>query len=484
MKLTAKLVVVLVLAITVLFAIDGYYTVQREVQRQRADRQFAAKRIGTTLQTLWKDGQQQLARQVISQFNSRPSDFRIRQVRLESETRLAATIPVDKKDIAALLRGDVVSCYRVDSQGRGWFSSYVRIAVLRQPVGILEIFEPWPRPDQQFSGRIRHLLMITGLMALLGGLVVYFLGTEMVGRPLEQLIEKTRRVAKGDLSRELHLRGHDELTELAEALNAMCNQIEESRTKAVEEEQAKMATMQQLRHADRLRTVGGLASGMAHEMGTPLNVVSGRAGLIASNKLSPEEIVESANTIKTEAQRMTEILRQLLDFARRNTPQKTRVDLRQIAQQTLALLATLARKHNVTLHLDENPTEMPAWVDAGQIQQVLTNLVVNGIHSMPEVGQIDVAIDRQRIQPPADHGGPEGQFLRIDVRDQGVGIAADQRQHLFEPFYTTKDVGEGTGLGLSIAYGIVQEHGGWIGVESRPGEGSCFSVYLPEESES
>ena len=117
------------------------------------------------------------------------------------------------------------------------------------------------------------------------------------------------------------------------------------------------------------------------------------------------------------------------------------------------------------------------------MQQVLTNLVVNAIQAMPAGGTVLVDIARARTRPPAEHGGAEGEYLCVRVRDQGEGIAAEHLPHVFEPFFTTKDVGEGTGLGLAVAYGIVREHGGFIDVESKLGEGSDFSVYLPLEGE-
>jgi len=124
-----------------------------------------------------------------------------------------------------------------------------------------------------------------------------------------------------------------------------------------------------------------------------------------------------------------------------------------------------------------------AEVDAGQIQQVLANLTINAIQAMPNGGQVRFLIRPCSARSPdgGKEGGADGlaAFYAIEVHDEGVGIPEENMQQLFEPFFTTKEVGAGTGLGLSIAYGIVQEHGGWIDVTSRVGEGSCFTVYLP-----
>jgi signal transduction histidine kinase len=238
--------------------------------------------------------------------------------------------------------------------------------------------------------------------------------------------------------------------------------------------------MEQLRHADRLKTVGRLASGIAHELGTPLNVVSGRAELIASGKLVGNEITGSAAAIKAEAEKMTGIIRQLLDFARANSPHKAPADLWQVVSQTVGLLRALAEKRKARLCFVPGSDPAVAEVDAAQIQQVLTNLIVNAIQAMPEGGEVNIHVRRQAARDPGSREDRQEAYFAIEVRDQGVGIAAENIQHLFEPFFTTKGVGEGTGLGLSIAYGIVQEHGGWIDVTSRPDEGSCFTVFLPE----
>ena len=121
-------------------------------------------------------------------------------------------------------------------------------------------------------------------------------------------------------------------------------------------------------------------------------------------------------------------------------------------------------------------------VDAGQLQQALTNLIVNGMQAMKQGGVLRVRLGRERALPPADLGGPEAEWVRLDVRDEGEGIAPEVLPHVFEPFFTTKDVGEGTGLGLSVSYGLIRDHGGWISVSSEPGRGSCFSIFLPGEA--
>jgi signal transduction histidine kinase len=242
---------------------------------------------------------------------------------------------------------------------------------------------------------------------------------------------------------------------------------------------ARIAAIEQLRHADRLMTVGKLASGIAHELGTPLNVVAGRAGMIADRETSPEETVSYARIIVDAADKMTRIIRSLLEFARRKGPQKAAQALELMVARTLELLRPLGGKKRVTLALEVGQAS-PVDVDLNQFEQVVTNLVVNAIQSMTGEGKVVVALSDQRVRPPADIGGDEADYACVSVEDEGGGIAPEHVPHVFEPFFTTKDVGEGTGLGLSVAYGIVRDHGGWIAVQSALGKGTQFRVYLPK----
>jgi two-component system NtrC family sensor kinase len=142
------------------------------------------------------------------------------------------------------------------------------------------------------------------------------------------------------------------------------------------------------------------------------------------------------------------------------------------------LLDSLARKRDVTLRVVNGAAPFFVEADGGQIEQVLTNLVMNAIQAMDHAGAVEVRLERVRATPPSDHGGPEGDYVCVRVRDEGRGIAPENLPHIFEPFFTTKDVGEGTGLGLSISYGILREHGGWITATSELGRGAEFAFYL------
>ncbi len=245
------------------------------------------------------------------------------------------------------------------------------------------------------------------------------------------------------------------------------------------EQGAREQATEQLRHADRLTTVGKLASGLAHELGTPLNVVQGRAKLILDHEVEGKDVDDSARIVVEQAERMTALIRQLLDFARPRPLHKAPVNVATVAGRVCQLVATIARTANVTLDPPPADETLRISADDGQLTQVLTNLVVNGIHATPAGGSVTLSAKLVDQTPPAYVGGEEQAWMAIAVRDTGTGLDEAARARIFEPFYTTKEVGAGTGLGLSVSWGLVREHGGWIDVQSTPGEGSTFTVYLP-----
>jgi len=209
-----------------------------------------------------------------------------------------------------------------------------------------------------------------------------------------------------------------------------------------------------------------------------LNVIEARADMIASGEISVVESREYARVIREASERMTRLIQQLLDFARPRRATPASHSVFELVASTVEMLKPLAARKQVRLLAVEHERQIRAFVDPGQLQQVLTNLIVNAIQAMQRPGTVESSVRILRVEPPADIGGAEGDFVCIEVRDEGVGIQPENMPHLFEPFFTTKDVGSGTGLGLAVAYGIVRDHGGWIGVRSEPNRGAEFRVFL------
>ncbi len=347
------------------------------------------------------------------------------------------------------------------------------------PFGAVEITEDSGPERRYLRATIWRHVATAGAITVVCGAVSIILGAMIVGAPVTRMIGQARRIGAGDLSARLAPRGRDELAQLAREIDAMCDQLSLARERLSAETTARIEALEQLRRADRLATVGKLASGIAHELGTPLNVVSARAKMVATGEQQGDEARDAARTISDQTARMTRIIRQLLDFARPRRPAREPADLAALARQAALLLAPIASARSVTIASQEPPAPVGAQVDPSQIQQVLSNLIVNAVHASPAGAEVTLSTGTERARPPADLGGAEAPHAFLRIADRGRGIPPQDIVHLFEPFFTTKDVGEGTGLGLSISSGIVREHGGWIDVRSTPGEGSVFTVYLP-----
>jgi signal transduction histidine kinase len=246
---------------------------------------------------------------------------------------------------------------------------------------------------------------------------------------------------------------------------------------ATRELAARERAVEQARYADRLATVGKLAAGVAHEIGTPLSIVAGHAQMIAGREVTGDKAIESARIIDAQVDRVASIVRHLLDFARRKGPEGGSVEVLAVATGTVKLLQPSAREKGVTVRVAGHGAE--AQIDAKSLEQVVTNLLVNALHASRDGGEATVTVQRVLVTPP--DRTTKGSFVRIEVRDTGTGIPDDVRPHIFEPFFTTKPTGDGTGLGLSVVHGIVQDHRGWITVDTAIGRGTTFSVFLPSE---
>ena len=221
-----------------------------------------------------------------------------------------------------------------------------------------------------------------------------------------------------------------------------------------------------LRKTERLAELGTLASGMAHEIGTPMNVILGRAELLM-RKTSDEKTKKGLQTIVTQVERITKIMNQLLSFARKRPVERRPLDLAGTVSTILEVVQERLKTQHIQVETDMSSDRAQVFADPDQLSQVLLNLVMNACHAMPEGGTLRVAIKNS-----TNH-------IHLILADTGCGIPKEDLSRLFDPFFTTKPVGEGTGLGLTVVHGIIQEHEGTIQVESEPGKGTTFHIFLP-----
>ncbi|MBZ4397887.1 HAMP domain-containing sensor histidine kinase [Myxococcus sp. MISCRS1] len=483
MRLARKFTLALVLLAVAVIAALQVIQVRRELERSALDMQHDHRLLGHTLAgtigKAWQLAGEREALNLLNQSNNYQEQVHLRWVWLDGGPGTPSLAGFPPRLMATLRQGRDGSMVDPDP-APGLLHSYTPVKIGPR-FGAIEITESLGEERQHVFVTVVGTIVATGTITFAFLIVAMAMGRRLVGEPVDQLVQLAERFGHGDLSARVRLppqRRGDELTTLANAMNRMGEQLEETRSRLSAETAARLSAVEHLRHADRLTTVGKLASGVAHELGTPLNVVMGRAKMISSGEAEGEEVGESARIISQQAQHMTRIIRQLLDFARRRAPHRAPEDVRELVSRSLSLLKPMAAKKSITL-VEDIPPGVTVEADGGQVQQVLTNLVMNALQAMNQPGTVRVHAAHSRTTPPQDVGGPEGSYVRVDVEDEGSGIAPDVLAHVFEPFFTTKDVGEGTGLGLSVSYGLVRDHGGWIAVRSELGRGSCFSIYLP-----
>jgi signal transduction histidine kinase len=329
-------------------------------------------------------------------------------------------------------------------------------------------------PDGGTTDRqaIRDVLLRVGALTVVLALLIAVVLQRQVLRPLAQLAHSIRALGEGRRGPPLPVKRRDELGELAEAFNRMTERLEEARKRLVAEGEHALDLEQQLRRSETLAVAGKLASGIAHEVGTPLNIISGRAEMVLASLSHDHPGREDLERIIHQIDRVSNIVRSLLDAVWLGKLDIQRVPVGLLIGRLLSLLEHVVRKRGIAMTTSIPETLPDVAGDPGRLQQVFINLLMNAVEATPDDGQITITAW------PGPNDGRAG--VSVEVTDTGAGIPPDALGQVFEPFYTTKPVGQGTGLGLAISRDIIRDHGGTIVARSRPGQGAAFLVWLPE----
>jgi signal transduction histidine kinase len=344
--------------------------------------------------------------------------------------------------------------------------------------GMLELSKS---TDVLTRGDLGRAISLVVLIVAITTLMVGALARSLVSRPITKLLRGIDDVAKGDLSHVILAERDDEIGQIATRFNEMTFSLRESRGETQRQNEAKLALEQRLGQTEKLATIGQLAAEIAHEVGTPLNVIAGRARSIQRKSKDPEAIEKNAAIVAEQTARITRIIQRLLDFTRRKVGAtgKAEINLNELSLTTMELLAGQFSAAKVRTRLDRAEGLPRVAGDPDRLQQVLINLLLNAVQAMPEGGSLAVETRSVRRARPGLEGSAEQAFVEVSVRDTGMGVPEDIREKIFDPFYTTKEGQGGTGLGLAVCSGIVKEHDGWIDVEANDGGGTIFRVYLP-----
>lgn len=336
--------------------------------------------------------------------------------------------------------------------------------------GAIEIVQLASGVDARMRAAVWDVGIRLAALLISVGLVTGVALQRQVLRPLSALLDGIRRVGHGDATGSVPVERTDELGRVAEAFNGMADALGAARAQLVEETERALALERQVRHAQTVAVAGRLATAVAHEIGTPLNIISGRAETLLRTLPADDRQREDLSAIVTQIDRICVMIRSLLDTVRPPKPDVKPIRIGTVVLGVLPLLRHAARSEHVSLDVEVPETLPPLLADSNQLQQVLINLAVNAAEATPGGGHV-------RIEAAtAIHEGRPG--VRLVVRDTGPGIPASVRQLIFQPFFTTKPAGRGTGLGLTICRDIVKEHGGTIDLDDT-GQGTAFAIWLP-----
>jgi len=303
------------------------------------------------------------------------------------------------------------------------------------------------------------LISLVVLVTLLG-FVVFFIGERIV-RPLARITRESEAVARGSFQRITPFgEAGNEIHKLISALNNMMRELENRH--------------KQLVRASRIAAIGTLTSGVAHELNNPINNIS----LILESLMEDEDTLAKEERLHLyqeaidQSERASDIVKNLLEFSRANHPRLETLSLLEVVDKTARLLDNEIRNHKIQFVKKIQDGLPELRMDKSGLQQVLLNLFLNSIQAMPNGGELKVTIG---LADTFDE-------LKIDVEDTGAGIPEKDIDRIFDPFYTTKKANEGTGLGLSVSHSIIKNQGGRLKVMSVPGQGTCFSIFLPFNS--
>lgn len=500
MRLGTKLILLLVTTLIVTMLIHGYLSIRQDqeniVREMRVGMIGLSRSVQAALQYIYGDEGGIAATQKFIDGVGRAGNIHGLVVYDIAAKPVAVSVSLtDTKDFPnldpapvlnidprpALVTGESVEGY-IETQ---LYPLYYRVEPIRSSenklVGALVLGRRGIGYNQILEVRRDRIILTTAVLVVLLATFILFLVRRNVSLPIEDLIERIRAAGEGQWEKRIEVPAKNEIGSLALEFNQMCAKLQELYTRLVKEQQERLNLERNLRQSDKLASVGQLAAGLAHEIGTPLNIIGGRAEFLLRRSRSPEEISDNLQIIRSQIDRIAGIVRQLLEFSRRREPAFREVELGLLLKKVTGLLAHKIEEKNVIVNVVIDVGMPTIQADPDQLQQVFINLFLNSLHALEQGGRIKITAQLAREINANGGIGIAHKKVRIQFEDNGAGISAERLSQVFDPFFTTKDVGEGTGLGLSVSYGIVKDHGGEIRVDSKPGEFTRFTIDLPVE---
>jgi len=495
MRIATKLTLLLLLSGAVVMAAFGFVRVQQERQRLivalQQDLVVVANTMRLVVEHALRDRQPQDIRELFAELVRDPNPvdaIRIFDHRLEeigsaaSHAASAAVVrPAEREQVLESGR-TIVRYLDFPTRPVGYVILPLRNA-RAGTVGVLEVVHVATHIERQIQEATRDEVLRLTLLSLTIALVIWSTVKVIIRWPLAQLSQIAQAFAGGDWTRRVHLGRRDEIGRLASTFNQMAENLQESLRQRQAEEDRRTALERQLRHMDKLAAIGQLVTQMAHEVGSPLNVISGRARILRRQLPDGDARTENLDIIRNQVDRISRVIKQLLTVARPPRMRKERTELAAVVGEMATFLAPELQRRQAHLVLSLPPALPAVMAERDGLFQVLLNLVMNSMAAIAPGGRIEVAAvsaEAPAAESPQAAPGAESNPGGVEVRvtDDGHGIAPEILPRVFEPFFSTKP-GEGTGLGLSICQDIVRDHGGRMTVESQPGQGATFRFWLP-----
>ncbi len=362
--------------------------------------------------------------------------------------------------------------------------------------GILEVVVGADRIQRQLRDVGRDLALRTGALGLAIVLVIWLAVGISVRRPLEALVRAALRLRQDKPVQRIPIRGEDEIGQLASTFNRMAERLEAAHGEIRAGGLARLELERQVHEAQKLAAVGRLASEVAHEIGTPLNIISGRTERIQKGLQAVQAVLGDADTILGQIGRIGGILRRLLEYARPRRANIRPIQVGPVLARTIELLEPPAREREVAVQAHIPQDLPPPLADPDQLQQVLLNLMTNALDATPPGGRVDVGATQDASasipgasptgkddRPRVSRGQAGEPYLTLVVADTGCGIPPQRLEQIFEPFFSTKERRGGTGLGMPIVEDILLTHHGAIEVRSREGAGTAVLLRWPRQPE-
>lgn len=409
------------------------------------------------------------------------------RIRKESQS-LLGLLGYDIPEITEVTRGDGrVFTYGPDSRGtlRMIEANLGELRELHGQHGIDEYAATLNRVDDRFKAVEYGILRGDPAMDSRRAILMFDLAIEQLYRQHSISAEKTRPDVDSMMARPTPYLSVFALILAATgiAMWVAVGLLRKSIARQVEMEEALAENVERMHHLEKLEALGRLVGGIAHDFNNLLTAVLGQAGLLQDRE-TDERKRKGLAEIQEAGRQAAALTKQLLNFGRPAAVEVRVVDLNDLIGNTESMLARIIGE-DIELQIDYAEDLYPVELDPGQLQQVIVNLVVNARDAMPDGGQVSIATHNVHIGSSAANvtDVPAGRYVKVTVADTGVGMTEDIREHIFEPYFTTKEMGQGTGLGLATAYGIVNAARGHISVSSRAGAGTRFDILLPRSVE-